>query len=176
MVLSVGRLVPYKGFTHLVEAAAWLPEGWKVVIGGEGPLRGELEEQIRARGLQGKVVLEGYLPQEQLPSYFAACDAFVLSSVMKTEAFWIVQIEAMSLGKPVVATTVEGSGMAWVNAHGESGLNVPPGDARALAAALMDVVAGRERYGKAARERFRELFTTERMIEKIKRIYEAQME
>ena len=176
MVLSVGRLVPYKGFTHLVEAAAWLPEGGKVVIGGEGPLRGELEEQIRARGLQGKGELEGYLPQEQLPSYFAACDAFVLSSVMKTEAFGIVQIEAMSLGKPVVATTVEGSGMAWVNAHGESGLNVPPGDARALAAALMDVVAGRERYGKAARERFRELFTTERMIEKIKRIYEAQME
>ena len=176
MVLSVGRLVPYKGFTYLVDAAAWLPEGWKVVIGGEGPLRKELEEQIRARGLQGKVALEGYLPQEQLPSYFAACDAFVLSSVMKTEAFGIVQIEAMSLGKPVVATTVEGSGMAWVNAHGVSGLNVPPGDTRALADALVKVVEGKEQFGKAARERFRELFTTERMIEKIKRIYEAQME
>lgn len=176
MVLSVGRLVPYKGFTHLVDAAAWLPEGWKVVIGGEGPLRKELEAQIRTKGLEGKVVLEGYLPQEQLPSYFAACDAFVLSSVMKTEAFGIVQIEAMSLGKPVVATSVEGSGMAWVNAHGESGLNVPPGDARALADALVKVVEGKEQFGKAARERFRELFTTERMIEKIKRIYEAQME
>ena len=176
MVLSVGRLVPYKGFTHLVDAAAFVPEGWKVLIGGEGPLRGELEAQIRTKGLEGKVVLEGYLPQEQLPSYFAACDAFVLSSVMKTEAFGIVQIEAMSLGKPVVATSVEGSGMAWVNAHGESGLNVPPGDARALADALVKVVKGKEQFGKAARERFRELFTTERMIEKIKRIYEAQME
>lgn len=176
MVLSVGRLVPYKGFTHLVDAAAFLPEGWKVLIGGKGPLRGELEAQIRTKGLEGKVVLEGYLPQEQLPSYFAACDAFVLSSVMKTEAFGIVQIEAMSLGKPVVATSVEGSGMAWVNAHGESGLNVPPGDARALADALVKVVEGKEQFGKAARERFRELFTTERMIEKIKRIYEAQME
>lgn len=176
MVLSVGRLVPYKGFTHLVDAAAFLPEGWKVVIGGEGPLRGELEAQIRTKDLEGKVVLEGYLPQEQLPSYFAACDVFVLSSVMKTEAFGIVQIEAMSLGKPVVATTVEGSGMAWVNAHGVSGLNVPPGDARALAAALVKVVGGKEQFGKAARERFREFFTTERMIEKIKQLYEAQME
>lgn len=176
MVLSVGRLVPYKGFSHLVDAAAFLPEGWKVVIGGEGPLRGELEAQIRAKGLERKVVLEGYLPQEQLPSYFAACDAFVLSSVMKTEAFGIVQIEAMSLGKPVVATTVEGSGMAWVNAHGESGLNVPPGDSRALAEAIVAVVERKEQFGKAARERFGELFTTERMIEIIKQLYEAQME
>ena len=176
MVLSVGRLVPYKGYTFLVDAAAYLPEGWKVVIGGDGPLREELQEQIRAKGLEGKVVLAGYLPQEDLPAYFTACDAFVLSSVMKTEAFGIVQIEAMSLGKPVVTTTVEGSGMSWVNAHRESGLNAPPGDAKALAAALIKVVEGKERYGKGARKRFQELFTTESMIEKMKQIYEAQMD
>ena len=107
---------------------------------------------------------------------FAACDVFVLSSVLKTEAFGIVQIEAMSLGKPVVTTLVPGSGMSWVNAHGESGLNVPPGDPKAMAQALVEVVGEKEKYGKAALERFRELFTTECMINKVKAIYEAQME
>lgn len=175
LVLSVGRLVPYKGYAYLVDAAAFLPEGWKVVIGGDGPLREELQERIRAKGVEGKVELAGYLPQEELPAYFTACDAFVLSSVMKTEAFGIVQIEAMSLGKPVVTTTVQGSGMSWVNAHGESGLNVPPADAKALADALVEVVKGKEQYGEAARKRFQALFTTESMIEKVKQIYEAQL-
>ena len=100
---------------------------------------------------------------------------FVLSSVFKTEAFGIVQIEAMSLGKPVVTTLVQGSGMSWVNDHGKSGLNVPPEDPRAMAQALMDVVREKEKFGEAARKRFQELFTTETMINKVKAIYEAQM-
>lgn len=175
MVLSVGRLVPYKGYSCLVDAAAFLPDGWKVIIGGKGPLQAALQEQIRAKGLEGKVELAGYLPQEDIPSWFAACDVFVLSSVLKTEAFGIVQIEAMSLGKPVVTTLVPGSGMSWVNAHGESGLNVPPGDPKAMAQALVEVVGEKEKYGKAALKRFRELFTTECMINKVKAIYEAQM-
>ena len=175
MILSVGRLVPYKGYSYLVDAAAFLPEGWKVVIGGDGPLRAALQEQIQVKGLVGKVELAGYLPQEDIPSWFEACDVFVLSSVFKTEAFGIVQIEAMSLGKPVVTTLVQGSGMSWVNDHGKSGLNVPPEDPRAMAQALMDVVREKEKFGEAARKRFQELFTTETMINKVKAIYEAQM-
>ena len=175
MILSVGRLVSYKGYSYLVDAAAFLPEGWKVVIGGDGPLRAALQEQIQVKGLVGKVELAGYLPQEDIPSWFEACDVFVLSSVLKTEAFGIVQIEAMSLGKPVVATLVQGSGMSWVNEHGKSGLNVPPEDPRAMAQALMDVVREKEKFGEAARKRFQELFTTETMINKVKAIYEAQM-
>ncbi len=175
MILSVGRLVPYKGYSYLVDAAAFLPEGWKVVIGGDGPLRAKLQEQIQVKGLVGKVELAGYLPQEDIPSWFEACDVFVLSSVFKTEAFGIVQIEAMSLGKPVVTTLVQGSGMSWVNDHGKSGLNVPPKDPRAMAQALMDVVREKEKFGEAARKRFQELFTTETMINKVKAIYEAQM-
>ena len=172
MVLSIGRLVPYKGYRFLVDAAAFLPDGWKVVIGGMGPLEAELRAQIRRRGLEGKVILAGYLPQEELPAFFRACDAFVLSSVMKTEAFGIVQLEAFSCGKPVVATKVPGSGMAWVNEDGVSGRNVPPGDAEALAAALQEVVSRSESFGPGARQRYASLFTKERMIETIKDCYE----
>ena len=172
MVLSVGRLVPYKGYRYLVEAAALLPDDWKVVIGGSGPLQEELQGQITSLGLEGKVIMPGYLADNQLPAWFAACDVFVLGSIMKTEAFGIVQIEAMSCGKPVVTTRIPGSGTSWVNAEGESGLTVAPEDAPALAAALQEAAARREQLGEGARNRFLRLFTTEKMIEKIKEIYE----
>ena len=172
MVLSVGRLVPYKGYAHLVDAAALLPDDWKVVIGGTGPLEGALRDRIRERGVEGKVLLAGYLSPEELPAYFRACDVFVLSSVMKTEAFGIVQLEAFSCGKPVVATKVPGSGMAWVNEDGVCGRNVEPGDAQALAAALQEVAAHRDEWGRGARQRYEALFTKELMIEKIKKLYE----
>ena len=172
LILSIGRLVPYKGYRYLVEAAALLPEGWKVVIGGMGPLREELLAQIHALGLEGKVELAGYLPQEEIPAWFAACDAFVLCSVMKTEAFGIVQLEAFSCGKPVVATKIPESGVSWVNADGVSGRNVEPGSARELAEAILEVVKGQETLGRGARERFEALFTVETMIEQIKQIYE----
>ena len=81
--------------------------------------------------LRGKVKLLGHVSDEELPSYYGACDVFCLSSVQKTEAFGIVQIEAMSCGKPVVATKIPHSGVSWVNAHEESGINVVPGNAYA---------------------------------------------
>lgn len=172
MVLSIGRLVPYKGFTHLVDAAARLPEDWKVIIGGKGPLEAELRGQIRALGLEEKVILAGYLPQEEIPAWFRACDVFVLGSVMKTEAFGIVQLEAFSCGKPVVTTRVPGSGIAWVNADGESGCTVPPGDSQAMAEALLEVAGRKEELGQGAIRRYQALFTMEKMIEKIKACYE----
>ena len=136
IVFSLGRLVAYKGYRHLVEAARYLPSDFVVLIGGTGELRGELQAEIDALGLQGKVCLLGRVSDEDLPAYYGACDVFCLSSVQKTEAFGIVQIEAMSCGKPVVATNIPQSGVSWVNAHGVSGLNVEPGNARELAGPL----------------------------------------
>ena len=175
MVLSIGRLVPYKGYTHLIDAAAQLPKDWKLVIGGMGPLESELRGQIRALGLEERVIMAGYLPQEEIPAWFRACDVFVLGSVIKTEAFGIVQLEAFSCGKPVVATRIPASGVSWVNADGESGRNVPPGDASAMAAALLEVAGRKEEFGQGALKRYQALFTMEKMIKKIKACYEEVM-
>lgn len=174
IVFSLGRLVHYKGFRYLVEAAKFLKDEYVVLIGGTGALREELQEQIKSEGLSGKVELLGRVSDEDLPGYYGACSVFCLSSVQKTEAFGIVQIEAMSCGKPVVATKIPQSGVAWVNADGESGINVIPEDARGLAEAIMkitsddNVYAG---YSENAGKRFMELFTKERMIEKCLKIY-----
>ncbi|MBQ3766757.1 MAG: glycosyltransferase [Bacteroidales bacterium] len=174
LVVSIGRLVPYKGYGYLVAAAKHLGPDYQVLIVGDGPVRENLEEDIRINGVDGNVKLLGYVEDEEMHALLAACDVFVLSSIMKTEAFGIVQIEAMSLGKPVVATKVPESGVSWVNADGESGLNVPIKDSEALAKAIRTICTDaslHEKFSKGALERFDRLFTLEGMIDKTIKIY-----
>ena len=174
IVFSLGRLVPYKGYRYLVEAARYLDDDYVVLIGGSGVLKDELEAQIERLGLQRKVMLLGRVSDEELPGYYEACKVFCLSSIQKTEAFGIVQIEAMSCGKPVVATTIPESGVAWVNANGESGINVEPENAKALAGAIREITKEEscyERYARNARRRYEEWFTKDRMIEKCLKLY-----
>ena len=139
-----------------------------------GPLEASLRERIEKNGLDGKVRLLGYLEDEDVRAWMGACDVFALSSVFKTEAFGIVQLEAMSCGKPVVATMIPGSGPAWVNADGESGVNVPVGDPKALADAILKITADSETYqgfSERALRRYEEMFTTEAMVDKMMKIY-----
>lgn len=174
IVFSLGRLVAYKGYSFLVAAARYLQDNYVVLIGGIGALKDALQKEIIELGLQGKVELLGRVSDEDLPAYYGACDVFCLSSVQKTEAFGIVQIEAMSCGKPVVATRIPQSGVSWVNQDGVSGLNVPPGNAYELARGIESVVSDRsayQHYSAGALRRYRELFTKEKMIEKCLNIY-----
>ena len=173
MILSVGRLIPYKGYHHLIDAVALLPEDYVLVIGGTGPLHGQLEAQIREKGLQDRVFLTGYLDDAALSAWFSACDCFALTSTMKTEAFGIAQIEAMSCRKPVVATRIPGSGVAWVNEDGVSGINVMPGRPEEYASAIQEVTEHSETYGAGAWQRFCRHFTREQMINKIQQLYET---
>lgn len=175
VIFSLGRLVPYKGYKYLVDAARHLSDDYVVLIGGHGPLFYDLMAEIETWGLEDKVKLLGHIPDEELPAYFGACDLFCLSSVQKNEAFGIVQIEAMSLGKPVVATRIPHSGVSWVNAHGVSGLNVEPCDSLRLAEAIRAVLSDESAYAaysEGARRRYRELFTKEMMIDKVITIYD----
>ena len=174
IVFSLGRLVAYKGYTHLVSAAKYLGDDYVVLIGGTGALMDDLQRQIESLGLQEKVKLLGRVSDEDLPAYYGACDVFCMSSVQKTEAFGIVMIEAMSCGKPVIATNIPESGVAWVNAHGVSGLNVTPGNGRELADAIAAVVEDKEKYQKyaeGAEKRYWEMFTKEHMIDKCLKLY-----
>lgn len=174
LVFSLGRLVGYKGYSYLVEAASKLSDDYVLVIGGEGPLRSELESQIAALGLKDKVFLTGRIADEELPAWFNACDVFCLSSIWKTEAFAIVQIEAMSCAKPVVATKIKGSGVSWVNADGESGINVEPEDPEGLAEAIMRVCGeGYKGYCTRARMRYETKFTRKGMIDNCLKLYET---
>ena len=178
-VFSLGRLVGYKGFEYLIDAARCLPPNYKIAIAGDGPLRDSLQARIDAAGLGGRVILLGWISDRQKMDWYRRCNVFCLSSIWKTEAFAIVQIEAMSCGRPVVATRIPGSGVPWVNEHGVSGLNVPVCDAKALADAILAVTSDSDVYAAfcaAAKKRYETCFTLDRMISGCVSLYQELLD
>ncbi len=175
IIFSVGRLVEYKGFSYLIDAAPFLSDDYVILIGGDGPLKEELERQISEHRLSEKVKLLGHIAQQDLADYFGACEIYCLSSIYRTEAFAIVQVEAMSCGKPVIATSIAGSGVPWVNKTGYSGLNVEPCNSRELAEAIKRICEDPQAYkgfSRQARLRFESYFEKEKMINECISLYE----
>jgi rhamnosyl/mannosyltransferase len=172
LILSTGRLVYYKGFEHLISAMAQVRG--RLLIIGDGPLRAKLEQMINSLGLSEKVTLVGQIPNHQIVPFYHAVDLFALASVERSEAFGIVQIEAMAAGIPVVNTALD-SGVPFVSLHDQTGLTVPPGNPAALAAAinrLLDDQSLRRSLGAAARQRARQLFTLQAMVSRTLDLYE----
>lgn len=167
IVFSLGRLVGYKGYGYLIDAARYLDDSYMILIGGGGPLMEGLQNQIDELGLSDRIKLLGRVSDEDLPSYYGACDVYCMSSILKTEAFGIVQIEAMSEGRPLIATKIPASGVAWVNEDGVSGINVEPRDGKAIADAIKHITKDErtwKRYSDGARQRFAKYFTKEKML------------
>ncbi|HID86668.1 MAG TPA: glycosyltransferase, partial [Anaerolineae bacterium] len=126
-------------------------------------------------GLRDRVVFLGEVPDEEVPLYYHACDLFVLPASERSEAFGVVQIEAMACGKPVICTEL-GTGTSYVNVHGETGLVVPPRDPSALAEAIGRLLADgelRREMGKRGRKRAARAFSKEAMMDRVMRLYEA---
>jgi rhamnosyl/mannosyltransferase len=172
-LLFVGRLVYYKGLHVLLEAAREWPG--TIVIAGDGPLEPVLRTQAAALGLGERVQFAGRVSEEELPAYYQACDAFVLPSIARTEAFGVVQVEAMAAGLPVVSTRLP-TGVPWVNQDGVSGIVVEPDNASALGDALGRLGRDRdlrERLGAGARRRADALFTRDRMVRIFREVVEA---
>ena len=175
IVLSLGRMIPYKGYAYLIGAMSYLPDDYVLVLAGQGPQKEALEKLAKEQGNEKRIIFTGYVEDDDVPTLFGACDVFVLSSMMKTEAFGIVQLEAFSCGRPVVATRIPESGVSWVNEDGVSGINVPVCDAAAIAGAVEKICGGQwQRYSDGARARYGRLFRFEMMIEKIEELYEKR--
>lgn len=174
IVLSVGRVIYYKGFDYLIRSMARVRG--RLLIVGDGPLRGDLERETRSQGLADRVAFLGEV--EDMVPYYHAADVFVLASVARSEAFGIVQLEAMACGKPVVNTRLA-SGVPFVSVDGLTGLTVPPEDPEALASAinlLLDDPDLRANYGRAARRRVQEEFSLDLMISRTLKLYSEVME
>lgn len=119
VIFSLGRLVYYKGFEILIDAASLYD--CVVYIGGSGPLKDFLQEKIKEMNLSDRVHLLGSLSEIEVNSYMHAADVFCLPSVEKSEAFGIVQVEAMAFGTPLL-TSYLGNGVNEVGIDGETGL------------------------------------------------------
>ena len=173
--LFVGRLVYYKGCDVLLKAFANV-QGAELEIVGEGALEEECKSIVDAYGIQDKVHFCGKLTEIELFQKYAECDVFVLPSVAKSEAFGLVQIEAMAFGKPVINTKLP-SGVPMVSLHGETGLTVEPGDVKQFMQAMqwmVDHPKERLQMGKKARERMKTEYRQEQMLKKVFQLYNEQ--
>ena len=164
--------MPHKGQKYLLDAAAIVvrevPHA-RFVILGEGELRQEIEHRIRHLKLEQHVLLAGF--RADVLARLKAFDIFVMSSV--TEGLGTSLLDAMGAARPIVATRA--GGIPEVVEDGVTGLLVPPADGRALAGAILALLAderGRRRMGEAGLARARQHFSAERMVSETAAAYE----
>jgi rhamnosyl/mannosyltransferase len=172
LLIGVGRLIYYKGFEYAVRAMRDVDA--ELLLVGSGPLREPLEQLAFACGVADKVHFVGEVHNQALAPYYFASDAYVLPSIARSEAFAIVQLEAMACGLPVVNTSIARSGVPFVSRDGESGLTVPPEDAPAFARALSTILkdpALARRFGDAGRARVHREFSKEVMTARTLALY-----
>ena len=171
-IASIGRLVAFKGFEHLIDACAELVRGgidFTCEIIGDGPLRNDLQTRIDMLRLSPQVRLLGSLSQAAVLERLRAADIFALASTTDqhgaSDVFPTVIIEAMAAARPVVSTRLAGIPESVV--HGETGLLVSPGDMKTLAQALEQLIEDpelRSRYGRAGRARVEQCFRIEQTV------------
>lgn len=176
IVMSVGRLVYYKGFAHLIRAMAGV--AGTLLIVGDGPLREPLQKLIDDLGMRDRAFLLRDITDTQLRAYYSAADLFVLPSIARSEAFGLVQVEAMAAGTPVINTWLA-SGVPYVSQHGITGGTVPPADEESLRNminTLLNDDALRARYSCAARARADAEFRASHMVARTLALYRSLTE
>lgn len=171
-IISIGRLVAFKGFDYLIDACAELTRrglDFTCEIIGDGPLRDDLQAKIDMLKLSARVKLLGSLSQGAVMEKLRVADIFALASVTDkqdaSDVFPTVIIEAMAAARPVVSTRL--AGIPELVVHGETGLLVAPGDTSALAEVLEQLIRDpelRSSYGRAARARIEQHFRIERTV------------
>ena len=170
--LFVGRLVYYKGIDVLLQAFSTVSNAELVII-GSGELEETLKIYVKDQGMTDRVHFLGKAEEEKLYQAFAECDVFVLPSVAKSEAFGLVQLEAMAYGKPVINTNLP-SGVPEVSLDGITGLTVEPGNKLELSHAMqwfVDHPEERNKMGIAARERLDQNYTMDVMMNRMVTLY-----
>jgi len=167
---TTSRLHPSKGHFHLLRGTVRVVErfpDFRLVIANEGSEAEPLRDEARKLGLEGKVLFTG--SRDDIRALLSALDVFVMPSL--SEGFPNAMLEGMAMGRPVVATNVDG--MGEMLAHEQNALVVPPADAEAMGEALLRATgdpALRERLAEASR-RFAEELSIDRTVERLTDIY-----
>lgn len=170
-IFALGRMVHYKGFEYLIGAMKYLPD-FHLFIAGSGRNKEQLEALIKSLHLEAQITLLGEIDNVSRIKHYNTESIFVLPSINRSEAFGVVQIEAMSCKMPVISTNIQGSGVPWVNKNGESGIVVEICDEVAIADAVREIMADYERFANGAKSRYEAHFTLDKMIDEIIALYD----
>lgn len=174
VLFMAARFEPVKDHGLLLDALTELKRvgalNWVTVLAGQGPLEDEMKRKSEASGLADDVLFVGQ--QSSIIPWLAMSDAVTLTS--EKEGIPRSLMEAMALGKPIVATNVLGT--RELVAHAETGLLVPYRDSMQLGeslAAMMNTPEARRRMGEAGRRRIEASFTEARVVERLMRLYRS---
>jgi len=151
-ILFLGRLERRKGAIYLIKAyhevKKQIPNSRLIIAGPGTRLRKPYEKWIRNQGLED-VVFTGYVSEEDKPRYFKTADVYC-SPATSRESFGIVLLEAMAVGKPVVASNIDG--YSSVITHGQDGLLVPPRDTGSLTQTLISILSDKKLQQKLSKK------------------------
>ena len=167
IILSVQRLQPRKGLADLLAAVPSIvtskPDAHFLIV-GEGPEEKNLKTQARELDIEKHLTFAGFVPDADLPAYYAAADLFVLPTLY--EAFGLVYIDALSFGVPVV-TTENGGALDIIDA--QNGILVPPQNPEKLSRAVIEALE--RSWDKKAIQKSAERFDWSRIVAKYKELY-----
>jgi len=167
-LVMLAQLRPQKGHETLLEALAALPDDVTLVLAGDGPERARIEARVADLGLGPRVHLAGFV--DDIRGLLTGADVVVLPS--RFEGLPLAVLEAMAVGRPIVATDVAGTNELVTD--GETGLLVPPDDPSGLATAILRLLDDPDlarRLGENGRERVTERFGLDRMVRGVEGVY-----
>ncbi len=182
IVLSVGRLINWKGIEYLIQAMAILKKRFpnvRLIICGDGPVRHELEELTGNLRLNENVLFKGNVPHEELPHHYKNAAVFVLPSILlentgETEGLGVVLLEAMACGIPVVGSNV--GGISEVIQDGWNGLLAQPKDTQDLAEKIERLLLEndlRQKFSENGFKTIEERFSWDAVTEKFDEVYNS---
>jgi glycosyltransferase involved in cell wall biosynthesis len=182
VLVFVGQVRPRKGPQILVEALPAIrerhPKAHALFVGPDHEFVPELRRVAARLGVADAVEFVGAVPDEDLPAYYAAADLFIFPTMTTIECLGLSFVQAMFVGTPVIATRIAGA--PEVIRDGRDGFLVEPGDARALARRVEEVLAlppeARKEVGRRGRERALELFDEEEVLDDLFRAYDRLLE
>ena len=182
VVLTVARLGIIKGHDRIISAMSDVVKAVPnavYLIAGSGPEQPRLEKLVDERGVRDHVIFAGYVPDEELPEYYAACNVFAMTSIIvpnhDIEGFGIVYLEASGCAKPVVGSRT--GGIAEAVADGESGLLVDPHNPVEVAETLIRLLKNdrlARRLGRQGRARVERSFSWARSAARLQSFLEGR--
>jgi glycosyltransferase involved in cell wall biosynthesis len=176
LILAVGRVVPEKGFHHLIRAFHKIDQKARLMIAGDGPFLGDLKALTANMGESERVFFPGWLTQERLTELYGKCSMVVLPSIAP-ETFGMVGIEAMAFGKPVVAFDIGGISEWLIDRT--TGFLVPPGDEEELREKIDWLLANpqmAEEMGNNGRAYFEKRFLPEHHMNRLLELFQREID
>lgn len=174
LVAGLDRAHHFKGVDVFLTALSRLPDEYVGVIVGDGDLRESYADAARQRGIAGRVIFAGRVPDRELPLYYRLADVTVLPSVTMGEAFGLVLVESLASGTPVIASDLPG--VRTVVADNSDGFLVEPGDPSALAEALRCITANEDariEMGVRGRRKVEQHYTWAQIAARLEGLYLA---